>query len=910
MNWPAEIERRLSTRGEPADPDVVLELAQHAQSAYETACADGLSGDEAIARVKELLDLWCADPARLMGRPRRPLAIGLDSDPPFTSRGRAGFWQDVRYGMRLFRRQPGFGLVAAWLIALGVGTATTLLSLTYTVLFAPLPWPDADRIVRLSEDREGATRHYPDTLTNATFFAWQENPATIESLASYGEHTVTATASGRDPERFTYLSASASLFAVLDARPELGALFTPADEPDGRNHVLVISHGLWQRRFGGRADVIGSTIDLNSDPYVVIGVMPRDFYFPTRDIQAWSPERLPPLLDPNNPDSRHVSVRPAIARLKPGVSTSQASAEATALGAAAPDLRMTGIAMFGTQGKPRVTATKYLDAITADVRPALYIVGMAVVLLLATVIANIAGMQLARSMTRRREVAIRAALGATPARLARQLLVENLAVGVAGGVAGLVVAAVLYRTMPSLLPAGFPRLGDVHLTWRIGAIAFVGALAATAIFGAIPAIVARKLQLVETLVEDSLAPAGGGVRSRIGRMRALIMSGQVALAALLLVGASLLGRSFVSMLHVDRGYDPRNLLTAIAPMGLLKYTGPQRAQLLDTIVDRLSRTPGVVAAAGSTALPLWPNEYVMSFRWGGHGPTEGRTANASVRYVSPGYFATLGMRVVEGRVFSDEDSATSEPVMVVNRQFARKYFPDRVLDERLPIHMHGSQDDTQFARIVGVVDNVRMQSASEVPQPEVFVSYRQRDSGMDLSAPIIVVRTSGDPAALTPLLRQIAREANPQIALSSVMTMDERLMTSLAEPRLYAVLLGTFAVSAMVLCGVGLFGVLSYSVAQRTRELGIRAVLGATPAEIAGLVARQGLAIAGAGAIVGLGAAFLLVTTISKLLFGISARDPVSFVAVPIVLAIVAGMASYLPARRAAQIDPLKAIKR
>jgi predicted permease len=906
MDWTAEIRGHLSQPGAMPDDDVVLELAQHATAAFEAARADGLDADAAGSHVRQLIAGWCADVGRLNRRPRRPAVV---EPPAATSRGGIGFAQDVRYGIRLMRRQPGFALIATLLIALGVGAATTLFSLTYAVLLKPLPWPDPDRIVRLTETREGATRAFPNTITNATFLAWRDQPGTIDSLAAWGTSTATMTTTDGAPERLTFVRATASLFQVLGAHPLLGTLLTDADQPSGRDHVIVLSHALWQRRFGGRADIVGATLELNAEPYRIVGVMPREFVFPDHGTQAWAPRDVLPVVSATNPDARLVSVTGAIARLKPGATPEQASAEATARGGEAPSLDLTGMAMFGTRGKPRVVATRYLDAITAEVRPALYILGAAVALLFAAAVANIAGMQLARATGRRREVAIRAALGASAGRLARQLLAENLVLGLLGGLAGWLCSLALHRILPQFLPPDFPRAEEILAGWRVPVLAVGASLAASAIFGTVPAVVARRLNLVEALVEDSLAPVGGGMRSRLGRLRGLIMATQVAIAALLLVGASLLGRSFVAMLHVDRGYNPHNLVTAMVPMGVLKSSGLQRVQTIDAIVDRLEHTPGVVAAAGATVVPMLPSEYLSSFRMPSvTGKNNGAEASAAIRSVSPGYFTALGMRLVEGRVFTAADTLTSEPVIVVNRQFAHMYLADHAVGVTLPLDF--SNDDSRQFRIVGVVDNVRQKTATDAAQPEIFNDYRQLITGLNVSAPVIVARTSDDPGALVPTMRAIVRDTSALLALEPVMTMEERLLTSLAQPRLYAVLLAVFAGAALLLCGVGLFGVLSYTVAQRTREIGIRTALGARPIDIAGLVARQGLAITGVGLAVGLGAAFLLVSLLGKLLYGVTAHDALSFVAVPAVIALVAALACFAPARRAARVDPLRALRR
>jgi putative ABC transport system permease protein len=905
MDWTAYVRDGLTLHHPTPDDDVVEEMAQHAATTFEVARMEGLTGEDAAARVRALVDGWCQDPSTYRRRPRRaPVVV----PPPAASRGWTGFGQDLRYGARLLRRQPGFALMATLLIALGVGAATTLSSLTYAVLLKPLPWPEADRLVGLVETREGATRSLPNLFTNASYLAWRDAPATLESVAGYSTSMVTVTGSGA-PERLRVLSATASLFTVLRARPLHGTLFTDADEVQGRDHVMVLTYGLWQRGMGGRSDAVGTTLDLDGDAYRIVGVMPQEFAFPGVDVQACTPMRVPPVLS-TDPKAHSISLFRAIGRLKPNVTVDQASAEGTARGRAAPDLGMVGTAVFGTQGKPRVAAVPYLAALTADVRPALLVLLAAVVLLFVVAVANVAGMQLARSTTRRREVAIRSALGAGPGRLARQLLTENLLIGLAGGVAGWGLSLALHHLLPRLLAADFPRVSGVLADWRVLVLAIGSSLCASVAFGVLPARLASRLNLVEALVEDSLAPAGGGVRSRVGRMRTAIMTGQIAIAAVLLVGASLLGRSFFALLSVDRGYEPRNLLTAIVPMPDRQFTGQRRAAALDAIVDRLAHTPGVAAAAGASIMPLVSYDQMMGFTMKSARPGSPDVAvQANMRTVSEGYFAALGMHVAQGRGFSSADTVASLPVVIVNRAFVRKYLVDPPLGFRLPINLSQTVSTPQGWEIVGIVDDVRQRGATDPPQPEVFLTYHQLAEGMRMSVPVLVVRTTGDPAALVPALRSVVHEENASLVLDSVMTMDERLLASLARPRLYALLLGTFAVFALLVAGTGLFVVLSYNVAQRTREIGVRAALGATPAHLVGLVLRQGVTITIAGAVAGLAAAALLVKYVGTLLYGVTTTDPWTFGLVPVVLVAAAAAACYAPARRAARIDPLKALK-
>jgi putative ABC transport system permease protein len=788
--------------------------------------------------------------------------------------------------------------------ALGIGATTILYSLVYGVLERPLPWPEANRIVRISETREGSTHPLPPLATNATYMAWRDHPTTIASLAAYDTNTMTLTGAG-DPDRLTVVTATAGLFDLLRVRPATGAAFTEANEAPGNDHVAVLSYGLWQQRFGGRTDIIGTPVRLDGAAYTITGVMPQGFYFPDPSSAAWIPFQVVPVVG-NDPTGRSLMLFDAIARLRPDATPAQAAAEATARSRTAPDLGMVGVAVFGTRGPAVVSAVPYLDAITADVRPALLLLMAAVGLLLLVALANVAGIHLAQSLARRREMALRAALGAGWWRLARHLLAGSLRIGLAGGLGGLLLAFWLHSALPSLLPADFPRVSDVAVDWHAAAVATAAALLASLVFSLLPVLFARNVNLVEALNEDSLAPVGAGLRSRAGRARALIMAGQVAVTAMLLVGAALLVRSFVARLDADRGYDPHNVLTAEVALPGQAFTGPRRAAFMDALLGRLRQVPGVSHAAVSTIVPLLHRESLRGFQM--PSPRDGQLmpVQTSVRVVSPDYFAAMGMRLVEGRDFLPADTPRSMPVAVVNQAFVARYLAGTAVGVELPTSL---EDGKNSVRIVGVVEDVRQHEVTDPPQPELFYTYRQLNAGLDADAPVVVARTSGRAADLVPLLRSFVREQDPTVALQSVMTMEQRLEASLAKPRLYAFLLGAFAAFALLVSGIGLFGVLSYNVAQRSRELGVRVALGARPIDIVGLVVRQGLTVTLAGAAVGLGVALLLGGSVRGLVFGVTTHDALTFVAVPLALALVAAVACSVPARRAARVDPLAVLK-
>jgi len=796
--------------------------------------------------------------------------------------------------------------IAILTMALGIGATTTLFSVAYGVLLKPLPWPDAERLVRVTETRGGRIGRVRGTVMNGTFLAWADHPATIEAVAGWRRQTMTMTLRGAgDPSRVPVIPITPSAFPMLKARPLVGRVFAADEGARGAPGVALLSYGLWQERFGGRTDVVGQAVRLDDQPYTVVGVMPRDFAFPDREARLWTAWAVPPVAGPNG--AMTGTIFSALARLRAGVTPEQATAEATARARNGPDASLVAMALFGAKEPIDVRATPAREALTADVKPAIVVLLVAVGLLLATATANVASLQLARAATRRHEIAVRAAIGAGAARLMRQLLVENAILGLAGGAAGLALAASLHRVLPAVLPADFPRLDDVAMDGRVLMFAVAVSLVASAVCGLMPALHARRINLVESL-GDGGAQARSGSGAQTARARTLIMAGQVAVACVLLVGAALLGRSFVALMNADRGWDPANLLTARLPLPA-GYSMERRIQVLDSLVGRLRGIAGVRDAAYGNALPLLTSGGFRAFKM--RPPSDPSTeidVNTIERVVSPGYFGALGLRVAAGRALSEADTMSAPQAIVVNRSFAARYLGGNPVGAVVP-NLGMCRVDADRWVVVGVVEDMRQGAVGDPPQPEVFIPFRQIACTAAVPEPVVVVRTAADPLPFAAVLRQVLREEAPSLALDSVMTMDERVMTSLARPRTYALLLGGFAVFALAIAGVGLFGVLSYSVAQRTREIGVRTALGAQTRDIVGLVFRQGLAIAAAGVGVGLMASAAAVRSLSAFLYGVTAFDARSFIAVPLVLAAVTVVACLVPARRAVRIDPLRALR-
>jgi putative ABC transport system permease protein len=818
-------------------------------------------------------------------------------------------FQDLRHAVRLVGREPGYAAIAVLAIALGIGATTTLFSVTYGVLVKPLPWSEPDRLVRLEERRGGRTGRVPWTITNGTYLAWRD-ASTVDAIGGWTSTSSTFSDAG-EPERIRLGRLTPTVFRVMDARAFVGRVFDARDAATRQPDTVILSHGFWQRRFGGATDILGRSVRLDSLPYTVVGVMPEGFVFPDREMQAWTPLHVPQVY---SDDGKSISLQifGAIARMRPGVTPAQVAAEGTARARAARDPGTTALALFGSGEPPAITATPALDVVIAEVRPAIRVLLAAVLLLFVSAVASVATVQLARVARRRREMTVRAALGATTGRLARQWLTESVVIGVAGGVLGMAGARLLIGLLPTVLPADFPRVGEITLDWRVALASTAATLAAIVVCGLVPTLQARRIDLVQSLADDNLAPVGGGLRTPAARLRATIMAGQIAVACVLLIGASLLGRSLLSLINVDRGYNPSNLLTARLPLPSGSNYATSAA-MLQAITDRLQALPGVTHASFGNALPLVSAGGLSGFNVRlPRDPSTMTRVQTLHRTVAPGYLTAMGLRLRAGRFLTDSDTETSQPVLVVNKSFADQYLGDDPIGARVSLSLYRKAD----WEIVGVVDDMKQcgldtagfVSTADLAQPEMFSSYRQFGE-MRPDSVFFVARAAGDPSALAAAVRAIVREQAPALVLDSVMTMEDRLMSSLSRPRAYALVLAGVAIFALAIAVVGLFGVVSYSVAQRSREIGVRTALGAQTVDVVALVLRSGMIITAAGLAAGLATAALLVESLSKILYGVGPFDPTTFTVVPLVLALAAALACVGPACRAARIDPIRALR-
>ena len=837
--------------------------------------------------------------------------------------------RDLRHAVRTLRRSPGFTAAVVIVLALGTGVATAMFGIVYGMLIRPLPYPDAGRIVRVGQQ----PRQLPDVpvyLSARAIDQVQQDAASFEQLAAYGAFTFEWIAP--DGARPWGVPVSPALLRLLGARPHLGRLFTDDEARSGADGVVLLSHRAWTRRFDANPDVVGTVVDVYNEPRTVVGVLAEGFYFPRPGAEVWIPYVL-------RPDA---STEAVLGRLREGVSAERAATEISTI-----LKRMDGAAARGPDGNGsgrtggdapesdvRVTRViPLLEEMVGAYRPALLALTGATLLVLLIACVNVAGLLLARGVTRRRELAVRSALGAGRARIARQLLTESVLLGVGGGALGLATAAVVLHATPALVPNVVTRLDEVGLDGVVLAFTLGLSVVVGLLFGAVPALQWSGLHLLRTLMEGSARATGGFGLLRGNRTRAVLAAAQVALALVLLVGAGLLLRSFVGLATLDRGYDPTNVIAAstrhpvtvrpgfATPEELIEAEAARRrfyGELVEAM-ERVARLPDVTAVGVTSALPLADSGSVIQLvQVGGSPVPSDRTGlpAALLRVTSPGYFDVMRLRLVGGRLFTRRDGAGSPPVLVVNETFAREVLGGvPAVGQRVRFAGAGSLnsggDDVSW-EVIGVVADLTYRGLEVTgSQAEAFAPAQQIDAAptFGYAFPVVAVRTTGDPLAAVPFLREAVAEARPGAAAATVMTMDARLSSAVAEPRFFAVLVGCFAALAFLLAAFGIYGLLSYTVAQRRGEIAVRMALGAQRGDVLALVVRQGAALVAAGAVVGLAAAAAASRLLESFLYGIATDDRLTFVAAPLALAAVALVACYVPARRATRVEPMEVLR-
>jgi putative ABC transport system permease protein len=806
--------------------------------------------------------------------------------------------QDLRYGLRMLLKHKGFTVVAVLTLALGIGANTVIFSVVNTVLLRPLPLPEPERLMTFWHS--APAKGLPEVNLNDPLFAfYRDRSLMFEKLAAYEIARSVLTGTG-EAELLIGARVSFGYFETLGQAPLHGRTFLPQEDAPGQTDVVILSHGLWQRRFGGELKIVGQTIQLNNSPRVVVGIMPPGFDFPhpaersdlSDHMQFWVPKGL----NVQNLNSWNLS---AIGRLKPGVTAAAAQREIAALWE---DFARQYDAQLGsimTLGAGASTVMMPLERrIAREVRAPLLVLLGAVVFVLLIACANLANLLLARAASRSREFAVRQCLGASGLRIARQLLTESLLLALVGAAVGLLLAAWNVNALRGLSAAQIPRLELIQLDWTILLFALAVTLLTGVLCGLAPALRSARVNLQEAIKEGARGSASGSNR----RLNYAFVISQLALSLVLLIGAALLLQSFKNLLAVNPGFRPENVLTGQMLLPESRY--PANAQVksfYEQLLDRVRGMPGVQAAELCQVVPFSGGGGGAPFTVEGHEPRSGEPAKVSWwRSVTPGYFAAMGMPVLKGRPFQPADTETSPPVAIVDEKLARTYWPgEDPIGKRIRIG-NGS-----WMTVVGVVPSVKNRSLNEDTNPYVYQPYAQwvrRETSL-------VIRTTNDPAALAPAVRQQIASLDPELPFFKVTTIEQAMARTLITRRLTNLLLSGFALTALLLALIGIYGVMSLNVGSRTNEFGIRLALGARAADVLWLVVGQGLRLALLGVALGLGGAFGLTRLLESLLFGVKATDPLIFAGVAVVLSLAAMLACWIPARRATKVDPMVAIR-
>jgi len=804
-------------------------------------------------------------------------------------------WQDLRYGARMLMKQPGFTLIAVITLALGIGANTAIFSAVNAVLLRPLPYRDAGRIVAIQElDPQGNRIQ----VTPANFLDWRAQNTVFAQLAAirWGQSNL---ANDVQAERIETAVTSANFFEVFGAQPQAGRLFALADEQAGHAPVVVISHKLWLKRFGGEANAVGQQLILDGKSYTVIGVAPAGFQYPDKTELWFPPLRLAPEINEtfDVTQTRGFGYLSAVARLKPAVSLEQANAEMETITAR---LRK----QYPETNNNRFNRVVLLQThLVGETSRSLWLLFGAVGCVLLIACANVANLLLARATTRRRELAVRAALGATRGRMLRQLLTESLSLALAGGLLGLLLAWWGVDVLKRLLPANFPRLGEIALDLPALGFALLASLATAIIFGLAPAWQSARIELQDALKESARGSAG----SRRNRLRGALVTAEVALSLSLLVGAGLLFRSFLRLQAVDAGFDAGGVLTMrLAPSGTNFRGDPKYISFYQKVTEKIAEIPGVEAVGAINTLPLSKGP-TFAFRVEGEPekPVD-QWAGANYRNVTPDYFRAMKIPIMHGRSFTERDNDSASLVVIINQAAAARHFAGQnPVGKRVNFGGRDRSGQPIWHEIVGVAANVRSLELQDEAEPEIYTAARQDAfAGMTF-----VIRASVEPASLSTAVRQAAREVDPSQPVSDLRTMESVVVEAVTQPRFNLTLLGLFGGLALLLSAAGIYGVTSYSVAQRAQEIGIRKALGAQSGDVLRLVIRQAMAAVLPGVVIGLALAIASTRVMKSLLFGVSANDPLTFVAIASSLTLVALLACWIPARRATKVDPMIALR-
>ncbi len=866
------------------------ELEFHLEMRVRELVSQGMTPAEARAEARRRL-------GDLPNMRRRLLQLGRERNRTM----KRGEWlaelrQDVAYGFRTLARNPGFTAIALLTLGIGIGATTAIFSAVNAVILRPLAIPDVDRVMLVSELFEGQ----PSNASVGNMVDWQEANRAQPTFAGLGAIVWSNFALGGDqPERVLGARVTAEYFAVMGVSPLEGRVFDAAEDVPGAARVVVLGHRLWQRRFGGELSVVNRVIQLNGQPYTVLGVMPASFDFTNGTEELWVPAAFTPEQRAQH-DEHYLTV---YGRLRPGVTLQAAQAMLVSV------QRVLNQRYRNANGNRLVQLDPMMRQFIGDARGQLLLILGAVVLVLLIACANVANLLLARGAARGRELAIRASIGAGRARLVRQLLAESGALALSGAVIGIGVAWIVVRTLVVAAPASVPRLEQARLDPVTLGFAVLLALGSTLLFGLAPALRTARTDLQDVLRTGHSKQAG----ARKDWLRQGLVAAEVAFALVLLVGASLLVRTAIHLQRLDPGFDPKGLISARVALPADSYGPPETARrAFETVLEYLTASPGVRRAALSTQVPMGPGGGSNGLIAEGKPLVSESAVDSRMRLVSPGYVATIGLRLKRGRDLTAEDRAGVPRAMLVNETLARRLFPGQDPIGKRVLCCEGPPDDPRWKTIVGVVGDTRSQGPDQVVQPEFFLPIAQApDAAWTwISRTMsLVARADGDPLALAPAMREALRRMDPSLPLYRVETMETSLSNALAPGRFRTMLLGSLAGIGLVLALVGIYGVVTYQVTRRRAEIGVRMALGASPGAVLRMVVGQGLRPVLAGTAVGVLGALAASRLLSAWLRGVSPNDPLTLGAAAVTLVAVAALASFVPARRATRVDALEAIR-
>jgi len=805
------------------------------------------------------------------------------------------FFQDLRYAARSMRRSPGFAAVAVIALALGIGANAAVFSVVNAVLLRPLAYKDSERLVTI-------LHRGSDPVAVANYFDWRDESRSFETMAAADFWTPNLTGSD-PPEHLWGLLVTQNTFPMLGVQPLMGRWFAVGEDLKGAEHEVILSARLWKRRFNSDPSILGKTITLNGEAYTMVGIMPPEFKFApfwATHAELWAPNALG---DPGQTrDGNHLRI---FARLKHGVTLAQSQAEISAITARLEKQYP------GTNREVRVTSLR--EKVVGKIETPLLVFLGAVGFVLLIACANVAHMLLARSAARQKEIAVRTALGAGRMRLVRQFLTENLLLSTIGGAAGLLLAVWGTRALVALSPADIPRLDSVTIDARV-VLFLIGISVLTSVFfGLAPAMHASAVNLSDTLKESGRGTSEG---MRRNRFRNFLVASEFALALMLLIGAGLMIRSFSALQSVDAGFNPHNVLSMIVSVGGSKEAAPgHRAIFYQQLLDRVRTIPGVESAGGINHLPLIGDMWGWPFRIEGQPKSlPGESPSGVYRIVTPGYFQTMRLPLLRGRDITTDDNAGAPGIVIINARAASRYWPGEDAVGKRVSFANDKNKNPIWLTVIGIAADAKQGDWIGKPYPEVYLAAFQNHDFIDspeshFAYITLVVRAAGDPGPLASVIKENVWSFDRNLPVSQMVTMDGVIADANAESRFEMLLLGMFAVVALALAAVGIYGVMSYSVTRRTHEIGIRVSLGASRINILMLVVKQGMILALIGSSVGIAGALLLSRLMTKLLYGVRPNDPITFATVTVILMIVAFVASYIPARRAMRVDPMVALR-